>query len=67
MISFSFVCATFKFKVSVQVLLPVTKSSLLLFLSFLSHNVCIQNTYSTDFFLIIVGTLIKKKIFSLKN
>jgi len=67
MISFSFVFAAFEFKVSVQVLLPVTKSPLLLFLPFLSYNISIQTAYSTDYFLIIIGTLYKEKIFSLKN
>jgi hypothetical protein len=57
MISFSFVCAAFKFKVSVKVFLPVTKSLLLRFFPFLSDNILLQNIYSTDCFLIIVGTL----------
>jgi len=57
MISFSFVCAALKFKVSVQVLLSVTKSPPLLFLLVLSHNIRIQNTYSTDCFLFIVCAL----------
>lgn len=57
MISFPFVCAALKFKVSVQVLVRVKNSPLLLFLPFLSHNFRTQSTYCTDCFLIIAGKL----------